>query len=286
MALAESLNGEIISVDSMQVYRGMDIGTAKPSSADREKIPHHLIDVVDLDQNFDAAAFVRLANEAEKQILSRGRVPIYCGGTGLYFNALLQGLGEAPPSNPKIRAELETTPLPHLLDELQKRDSITWEKIDRQNPRRVIRALEVIRITNRPFSAQRSEWVGRGVQPAPPKNLFALEMSQPDLHQRINARVDLMFKGGLVEETRSLVEAGLRENRTACQALGYKQVIDHLDGAVALPQTIDMVKLRTRQFAKRQLTWFRRQLPCQWISLASARPIPEIRDHILKVIAP
>src|SRR5262245_22218552 len=143
LRLAEKLNGEIVSVDSMQVYRGLEIGTAKPSVEDRARVPHHLIDVVDLTESFDAAQFVRLANEAVAGIRARNRLPILCGGTGLYFKAFLQGLGEAPAANPTLRAELEATPLPQLLEELAMSDPASYEQIDRQNKRRVIRAVEV-----------------------------------------------------------------------------------------------------------------------------------------------
>src|SRR4051794_1455673 len=158
LLLAEKIGGEIISVDSMQVYRGLDIGTAKPSAAERVRVRHHLIDVVDLTETFDAAQFVRLANEAVTDIQSRGCVPIFCGGTGLYFKAFLEGLGEAPPADEKLRAELEAIPLPALLHELATKDPVTYEKIDRNNPRRVIRAMEVIRLTGKKFSEQRAEW--------------------------------------------------------------------------------------------------------------------------------
>jgi tRNA dimethylallyltransferase len=259
MELAERIEGEIISVDSMQVYRGMDVGTAKPAREERERVRHHLIDVAELSEEFDAARFVTLAKAAENEILARGRRPIYCGGTGLYFNALLHGLGEAPASDPVIRAELENDPLPRLLDELQRTDPVTWQKIDRKNPRRVIRALEVIRITGKRFSDQRARWRTLDVK------LIGLEREREDLRRRIDRRVNEMFAVGLVEETRALLQRGLRENRTASQALGYKQVIDHLDGKCSLTELMELVKARTRQFAKRQMTWFKRQLPCDWM---------------------
>ncbi len=157
-ALAEKFGGEIISVDSMQVYRGLDIGTAKPSPAERAHVPHHLIDVCDLHEAFDAAQFIRLAQKAVAEIQSRDKTPIFCGGTGLYFKAFLDGLGEAPATDAKLRAELEAAPLEKLLEELRERDPATFEKIDRQNPRRVIRAVEVIRLTGKKFSEQRAEW--------------------------------------------------------------------------------------------------------------------------------
>jgi tRNA dimethylallyltransferase len=267
LELAERLNGEIISVDSMQVYRGLDIGTAKPSAAERKRIPHHLIDVAGLDESFDAARFVALAKAAAADIRSRGRVPIFCGGTGLYFKAYLEGLGAAPASDPRIRAELEATPLETLLTELEQRDPATFQKVDRRNPRRIVRALEVIRITGQPFSAQRADWQagGNGM----PGFYFGLTRPAGELMERIRRRVDGMFANGLVAETEALLQRGLAGNPSALQALGYRQVAEHLRGGRSLAETIELVKIRTRQFAKRQLTWFRRQMTLEWISLES-----------------
>lgn len=269
LLLAEKIDGEIISVDSMQVYRGLDIGTAKPSSQDRARVPHHLIDVVDLTKPFDAAQFVRLANAAAREIQFRNRVPIFCGGTGLYFKALLEGLGEAPPADRKLRAGLEATPLVDLLRELAERDPLTFEKIDQKNPRRVIRAVEVIRLTGKRFSEQRAPW---NDQKSKIKNqkFFGFTRISEDLHTRINTRVDRMFARGLVEETRRLLDDGLAQNKTAMQALGYRQVVEHLRGDRSLPGTIELVKTKTRQFAKRQMTWFKRQLNAEWINLEPA----------------
>ena len=267
LCLAEKLGGEIISVDSMQVYRGLDLGTAKPTSAERARVPHHLIDVVDLTEPFDAAKFVELANKAVAEIQSRGRVPIFCGGTGLYFKAYLEGLGEAPVGDPKLRAELEAAPLADLLRELERRDPVTFSKIDRKNPRRVIRAVEVIRMTGKPFSAQRAEWNPASILHPPSSHFFGLSRPAADLHARINVRVDKMFAAGLVEETRRLFTHGLVENQTAMQAIGYRQVVEHLRGGRSLSETIDLVKIKTRQFAKRQMTWFRKQTVMGWIEL-------------------
>ncbi len=267
LLLAEKLGGEIISVDSMQVYRGLDIGTAKPSPADRARVPHHLIDVVELTEPFDAAKFAHLARKAVAEIQSRGRVPILCGGTGLYFKVFLEGLGDAPPADEKLRAELEATPLEKLLRELNERDPATFAKIDRQNLRRVIRAVEVIRLTGKPFSEQKANWNPESRIQNPELRFFGFSRFPDDLHARINARVEKMFTLGLVDETRRLLEHGLAQNKTAMQALGYRQVVEHLRGERSLPETIELVKIRTRQFAKRQMTWFRRQLSLEWIEL-------------------
>ena len=280
LALAELLGGEIISVDSMQVYRGLDIGTAKPSAAERARVSHHLLDVLELTEAFDAAQFVRLATAAVQGIQSRGRVPIFCGGTGLYFKAWLEGLGEAPPGDAGLRAELEAAPLPELLAELERRDPETFARIDRQNPRRVIRALEVIRLTGKPFSAQRAEWnAERGTRNA--EMVFVLTREPADLRARIEARVDAMFAAGLVDETRRLLADGLAGNRNAMQALGYRQVVEHLRGERGLPETVALVKTRTWQFARRQRTWFRRQLEVQAVPLAADADLLAVARGIL-----
>lgn len=247
----------------MQVYRGMDVGTAKPGREERQRIPHHLIDVVDVTEPFDAAKFVVLAKAAEAGIHARGRTAIICGGTGLYIKALLCGLGEAPASDSALRKELESAPLPELLEELAREDPETFERIDRQNPRRVIRALEVIRLSGRPYSEQRSKW--QEAEGSTPANLFGIARAPTELRTRIDVRVDEMFAQGLVDETRHLLDRGLDKNPTAMQALGYRQVVEHLHGVRDLAATIELVKIKTRQFAKRQMTWFRRQLEVEWI---------------------
>ncbi|MDB6111571.1 MAG: tRNA dimethylallyltransferase [Pedosphaera sp.] len=280
LALAGKLNGEIISVDSMQVYRGLDLGTAKPSVAERRKVPHHLIDVVELTEPFDAAQFVRLAQAAIGEIQSRNRTPILCGGTGLYFKALLEGLGDAPPSDAKVRAELEATPLLDLLRELEQSDPVTSAKIDRQNPRRIIRALEVIRLTGKPFSAQRATWSPATRPEQPPSLFFGLTREAADLQSRMNSRVDAMFRSGLVTETQELLKRGLAENKTAMQAIGYRQVVEHLRGERSLPATIELVKIRTRQFAKRQMTWFRRQASMTWVNLGASEKADTVVEKL------
>jgi tRNA dimethylallyltransferase len=279
LALAEQIGGEIISVDSMQVYRGLDIGTAKPTVAESKKIPHHLIDVCNLSEAFDAAQFIRLAQKAVEEIQFRRHTPIFCGGTGLYFKAFLDGLGEAPPADETIRAELEAAPFEALLAELRARDPVAYEKIDKKNPRRVIRAVEVIRLTGKKFSDQRAEWKGQNQKPKT-KKYFCFTRSAEDLHRRINVRVDEMFARGLVDETRGLLQDGLAENKFALQAIGYRQVVEHLRGERDLAATIELVKIRTRQFAKRQLTWFRRHGNCDWVEL---RPDEGIKETVARI---
>jgi tRNA dimethylallyltransferase len=270
LELAAKIGGEIISVDSMQVYRGLDIGTAKPGAAELRRVRHHLIDVAGLDETFDAAQFVRLASAAVRDIQERGRAPIFCGGTGLYFKAYEEGLGGAPAADAALRAELEARPLAELLAELEKSDPVTFDRIDRRNTRRVIRAVEVIRLTGKPFSEQRARWDGAGRAEA--GRWIGLSRPAGELQERVARRVEEMFARGLVAETEGLLARGLEANRTAMQALGYRQVVEHLRGKRGLAETVELVKIRTRQFAKRQLTWFRRHARLEWISMEGQSP--------------
>ncbi|MEN9734774.1 MAG: transferase [Verrucomicrobiota bacterium] len=278
LELARRWGAEIVSVDSMQVYRGLDIGTAKPSPAERAEICHHLVDIVDLTDSFDAARFVSLATDAIRDARTRGRPVILCGGTGMYLSAWLNGLGESPAPDPALRAKLESLPLPVLLDELARKDWTTFDEIDVQNRRRVVRAVEVIRLTGRPFSQQRARWSDRA--PTMAGRCFGLERDRADEIRRIDQRVDRMFAAGLIEETRCLLERGLRGNRTAMQAIGYRQVVDHLEGRCRRQEAVELVKVRTRQFAKRQRTWFRGQLDLRWIGVDPADSPAQIADRI------
>ena len=325
LELAERIGGEVISVDSMQVYRGLDIGTAKPTPDERRRAPHHLIDVAEVTSGFDAAQFVRLAAAAVAEIRGRGRTPIFCGGTGLYFQAYFEGLGAAPPMDAALRAELEAAPAPQLWAELEAADPDCFKQIDLHNRRRVVRALEVIRLTGRPFSAQRASW-SPGSPPAPAAGTgepgercdpgepgsapmleaeaahgapvarevetaglaadetrlaFCLTRARDDLHARIARRVEEMFARGLTDETARLLAAGLAGNRTALQAIGYRQVAEHLRGEHSLAETIELVKSRTRQFAKRQLTWFLRRGDWTWLELGAHEPAGATVDRLL-----
>lgn len=288
LLLGEKLVGEIISADSMQVYRCLDIGTAKPTFSERARVPHHLLDIVPITEPFDAGRFVALAQDAVQKIQARGHLPIFCGGTGLYVKAFLDGLGDAPPGDPVVRAELEVTPVGELLRELSERDPVTFERIDRQNSRRVVRALEVIRLTGKPFSAQRADWRSSesSIRLAKSPRIVGLKRGSEDLRARIDARVDQMFAQGLVAETKALLDCGLAENRIAMQAIGYRQVAEHLRGERSLAETIVLVKIRTRQFAKRQMTWFRRQLPVTWLEVRADEPASEIAARVMAGLLP
>jgi tRNA dimethylallyltransferase len=280
LALAEQLGAEIVSVDSMQVYRGLDIGTAKPTAAERTRVPHHLIDIVDLTQPFNAASFALAANAAILNIQHRRHNVILCGGTGLYLKALLDGLTSTPPPNPTLRASLESTPLPTLLDELHLRAPSIFKQIDHQNKRRIVRAVEVLRLSGTHPSLSPP-------QPSPPtpaKSLllatYGLTRESSDLRQRIESRVDSMFANGLVTETSKLLPLGLATNRTALQAIGYRQVFEYLHGHTSLTDTIALVKQKSCQLARRQMTWFRNQLNVSWISVSPLEP-PETTAHRL-----
>ncbi len=263
LALPQQFPAEIISVDSMQVYQGLDIGTAKPTTEERQRVPHHLLDIRTLDQAFDAHQFTTLAKQTESEIINRGAVPIYCGGTGLYFKAVREGLDPLPPGDPDLRAELEALPLETLNEELRRKDPITHGTIDQQNARRVVRAVEIIRLTGKPLSTQRTR---RTTNKEALPTLYVLYRSPEMLRLRIEQRVDVMFETGLVAETEAVSQA-LEQNQTASQALGYRQVLDHLAGERTLEETIARVKTKTWQFARRQLTWFRKQAQTHWIDL-------------------
>ena len=278
LRLAKRLGGEIISVDSMQVYRGLDIGTAKPSAAEQVEVPHHLIDVAGLDEAFDAAQFVRLAKQTQEGIVQRGCRPIFCGGTGLYFRAMIEGLGESPPGDEALRESLTALPLKELVSELTAKDPQAAEQVDLQNPRRVVRAVEVIRLTGRPYSEQRTGW-NESSQTA--ENFFCVQREVDELNQRIHSRVDAMFELGLVEETKRLAKRGLRENRNACQALGYRQVLSHIDGTLGFEETIQQVKTKTRQFAKRQRSWFRNQMTCERVDWVAGEDADAFCERLL-----
>ena len=281
MRLANRLGGEIISVDSMQVYCGLNIGTAKPSAQEQNEIQHHLIDVVQLSEAFDAAQFVSLAQQALKLIWKRGRVPIFCGGTGLYFRALIEGLGESPPGDESLRDELAQMPIESLVTELRIKDPEAAKQVDLKNSRRLLRAIEVIRLTGRPYSEQRIGW--NNVDKAP-QNLFCISREVDVLNQRIHKRVDEMFNQGLVEETQTLIKKGLRNNRNACQALGYRQVLDLLDGKLDLENVVQQVKTKTRQFAKRQRSWFRNQMKCKFLEWPDEENVNSFSEQLLAKI--
>ena len=271
MALAPKVHGEIISVDSMQVYRGLEVGTSKPTPTDRRKVRHHLLDVAEIGESYNAGRFAEEATRIAQEVQSRGHVPILSGGSGLYFQALLEGVGSPIPSSPEARGTLERLSLPELLGELERRDPERFRVIDQMNRRRVTRALEIARATGQSSLIAQSSWRRRGAKEQgegvrdEPIFFAALRRTREDLQARIARRVDWMFEAGLVAETKVLLQGSLPPAHGARQAIGYKQVLEHLRGAYSLEETIERVKQRTRQYAKRQMNWFRNEPSIEWL---------------------
>jgi tRNA dimethylallyltransferase len=278
--LALALGGEVVNGDAMQLYRGMDIGTAKVTEAERRGVPHHLLDVLDVTQEASVAAYQRDARQALTQIAHRGQVAILAGGSGLYLRAVLDRL-DIPPTDPAVRgrleAELAMVGAPALHRRLAEADPAAATRILPTNGRRVVRALEVIELTGRPFTATLPD---AGAAPFVPAVQIGLTLPRPDLDERIAARVDRMFAAGLIDETRRLADAGLRGGPTASRALGYAQVLRLLAGecdeAAAREQTVQA----TRRFARRQESWFRRDPSITWLPADTPDLLERARDVV------
>ncbi len=267
--LAKAIGGEIISADSMQVYRGMDIGTAKLPLEDREGVSHHLIDCLDPDEEFNVTVFVKLAKEAIEQIRAKNRIPILVGGTGFYIQALVKDLDfEEEPHEDGYRASLESMAAEgnaHLLyEQLQSVDPISAESIPKENVKRIIRALEYYHYHNEPISAHNER---QRAKPSPYNYVyFVLTRDRELLYKAIDQRVEIMFEQGLLEEVTSLKEKGYHIGQVSMQGLGYRQLLKHLDGECSLDEAKYTIQLETRHFAKRQLTWFRREDSVIWLN--------------------
>ncbi|GAB4559178.1 MAG: tRNA (adenosine(37)-N6)-dimethylallyltransferase MiaA [Anaerolineae bacterium] len=269
LEMAEALGGEIVSADSRQIYRFMDIGTDKPSPEDRRRVPHHLIDIVDPDQPLTLAQYQRMARDAIADIHQRGRVPLLVGGTGLYVRAVLEGLQipEVPP-DPELRARLEEEAreygADHLHSRLRSLDPEAASRIDPRNVRRVIRALEVCLRTGRPISQQQ-----RASSPGYDVLRIGLTRPRRELYARIDARVDAMIAAGLVDEVRALVDRGYDLSLPAMTGVGYRQIARYLAGQCSLEEAIREIKRRTRRFVRQQNTWFRPDDPAiRWYNLS------------------
>lgn len=282
LLLAERLNAEIIALDSMTLYRGMDVGTAKPSREIQASVPHHLLDIIDPHEEFSVAEYLAAAEAACRGICERGRVPLFVGGSGLYLRAVLRGVFDGPPADWTLRQQWETEAAEKgpaaLHARLQEIDPPTAARLAPADTRRVIRALEVAAVTGRPLSEHQKE------QPLPEAErppVFWLSPPRAWLHQRINHRVELMMAEGLVAEVRTLLNRTMGMGRTAQQGLGYKEVIAHLAGEADLPQTVNEIQTRTRQFAKRQHTWFRNLVECQPIDVGTSPEVQRMADDIV-----
>jgi tRNA dimethylallyltransferase len=261
VAVAERCGGEIIGADAFQIYRGLDILTAKPSTDQRARVPHHLIGEIPLTQSFDVAQYLALANERIADVHARGRIPIVVGGTGMYLRALLRGLADLPPADAELRAQLEARPLADLQRQLAELDPEGAGRIDLNNPRRVIRALEVCLLTGRPFSSFREQWTGE----ASPSRGVVLTLDRETLHARIEHRTEAMFDAGVIDEVAQSGDLG----PTASQVLGWREIRAHLSGEMNRAECIAAIAQATRQYAKRQMTWFRREPELEMIAIPS-----------------
>ena len=271
IALAQRFDGEIINADSMQIYRGMDIGTAKLTVEERQGVRHHLLDVLDVTQDSTVAWYQDSARQVIDEIESRGKRPIIVGGTGLYIKSILDELNfpdTDPDTRKSLELELEKIGLDAMYERLQKLDPAAGIAIDRANARRVIRALEVIAITGKPFTANLPREESTRY---PDARQFGLVMDRESLDVRISARVDLMWEQGFVSEVQSLLNAGITEARTAQLALGYSQIIAFLQGGMSEDEAREDTKRATRQYARRQETWFSRDARITWISPVQPR---------------
>ena len=266
VALAKEIDGEVINADSMQLYKGMDIGTAKITMAQRQGIPHHLMDLLDVTEDANVAWYQQKAREKISEIHSRGKNAIIVGGTGLYIKAILDDLN-FPDTDPVVRAALEleyaTKGIGPLFERLEKLDPAAALAIDRANSRRVIRALEVIQITGQPFTANLPR---KESTKYPDAMQFGLVMDREILSDVISKRVEQMWEAGLVAEVETLLESGITKGTTAQKALGYSQVIAFKEGKISEEEAIDETKRATRQYARRQETWFSRDERINWIS--------------------
>jgi tRNA dimethylallyltransferase len=273
--VAKKLKAEIISCDSMQIYKGMDIGTAKPSLEERQKIPHHLIDIVTPDQPFSVSDFIDLAHRAIKEIKDRKKTPIMVGGTGLYLWAFLEGYDfPITPANREIRERLKKESPENLYQRLQETDPKAASKIHKNDLKRIVRALEVFELTGKPISAlqRKSEKIEA--------TKIGLNMEREMLYQRIEQRINGMIDNGLVEEVKGLINKGYGRDLPSMQALGYKEVIDYLDGKCNFDEMVSLLKKNTRHFARRQMIWFRRFTNVKWFEVDKGFGVEDILPHI------
>jgi len=268
--LAEKINGEIISCDSMQIYRGMETVTQAPSGDITSKVKHHLVGIISPEKEFNAAEFVTLASRAVDEVISLGKIPVLAGGTGLYVKALLEGIFSSPPGDDELRQRLAKESSEkggtYLYDKLKKIDPEAALKIDPRNIRRVIRALEIFELTGKTFSEKKNET--KGIADAYDVKLFALEVSREALIERINKRVENMFLSGIVDEVKTLSVKNM--SSTASKALGLTEVSGFIAGKAGLEDTKSEIKIKTRQYAKRQMTWLRAVKGLEWVKSEKA----------------
>ena len=282
IAFAEEMEAEIISLDSMAVYRELDVGTAKPTDEERMIVRHHMIDVVDPCEDYSLAQYVEGAYEAIRDIKRRGKKVLFVGGTPLYLKAMLRGIFAGPPADPYLRKELheqsKKAPPDFLHNELKKIDPASAERLHPNDTKRLIRAIEVFRNSGVPISV----WQKQFDQPAPASrcNVIVLDWPRDELYERINRRVDHMIDNGFLDEVQQLTKRFLPISQTAAQAVGYKELFDYLDKKMSLHETVETIKQNTRQFAKRQMTWFRSIEECQFLPIQSKIALPQIVEQV------
>lgn len=289
IGVAKALDGEIVSCDSMQVYKYMDIGTAKAGSKEQRMVPHHLIDVVTPDEDFNVARFQELAETAISDIASRGKTPILVGGTGLYIKAVVDGFvfpweGASPEIRGSLELEAKEKGNEALYARLEQVDPAAAKKIHLNDTRRIIRALEVYLTTGRPISELWREGKRRKRARLDRLVMIGLVRKREELYKRIDARCDKMMELGLVKETKRLLEQGYSRTLTSGQALGYKEIVGHLNGEYSLEEAVDLIKRNTRRYAKRQLIWFRADPRVQWLDVGVFDSAHEASKCILALV--
>ena len=280
--LAGRIGAEIVSLDSVALYRGMDIGTAKPTAEQRRAVPHHLVDVVEPHEEYSLAQYLEAAHLAIHRIKAGGHEVLFVGGTPLYLKGLLRGIFQGPPADWEFRRRLEEEARTEGPDFLHRRleqvDPATAERLHPNDTRRLIRAIEVYEKTGRPISELQAQF--DSARPADQCRVFVLDWPRPEIYGRINRRVEAMFAAGLVDEVRGLLARPRPLSKTAAQAVGYREVIEHLQGNRDLPATVDLVKTHSRQFAKRQGTWFRSLSECGFLPVSGRIDPAEVAQRI------
>ena len=283
--LARQMNAEIVSLDSRQLYRQMNIGTAKPTPVQREAIPHHLIDCVDIDQPFSVADYQRLGDEVLADIRERHRAALVVGGAGLYFRALVDGIFPGPRADfairERLRREATENGVLRLHERLHQCDPASAARIHPNNMVRTIRALEVYELTGKPISELQVQW--KNTDARYEFRAFGLNMSRGELYNRIEVRADRMMAVGLVNEVKSILYAGYSSDCVALRSFGYKEIINYLDGKLTLVEAVALLKQNTRQFAKRQLTWFRGDSRIEWIDLSLFTSPDDVVNRLMEM---
>ncbi|MCK4341752.1 MAG: tRNA (adenosine(37)-N6)-dimethylallyltransferase MiaA [Phycisphaerae bacterium] len=288
-ALAHAINAEIISLDSMKIYRGMNIGTAKPSAEVRAALPHHLIDIADPWEEFSVARFVELADRAGEEIHRRGRPVVAVGGTLLYFKCWYAGLFEGPPAAPEFRADIrrraESEGLDALHAELAQVDPEAAARIHRNDLRRIERALEVYHLTGRPISELQRQWNSTGPRRADWRwSLIGLRRDREETNRRINQRVKRMLAAGLVEEARRIWDDPRGVGPQAGQAVGYAELFEHFAGRLSLEEAVEQIKIHSRRLAKQQRTWLKSLREIQWLDADGIEDTAELLPRVLEIL--